>query len=156
MRHLRMRGDGAGPDTLLARFLPGEEVVGCLKDLARSERLPSASITGLGAVGEATLAFFDRDRRTYVETRLAEDLEVVSMVGNIAWLGDDPVVHLHGVLSRPDATTAAGHIMRAVVSVTVEATLIVHPDRVARAPDSLFGLNLLDLPGGPRGPADQE
>ena len=132
-------------DRILARLAIGEEIPDAVRTPARSQALPGAAITGIGAVNDVTLALFDPARRAYRETRLVEDLEVVSMTGNLAWLGEDPIVHLHGVVSRADCTTAAGHIMRAIVSVTLELMVVVYPDKVARSKDPEVGLNLLDL-----------
>jgi len=139
-------------DRILARLHVGEEIIGQLKTIARETAIGGAAVTGLGAVREATLALYDPAARRYIETRLEEDLEIASMVGNISWLGDDPIAHVHGVLSRADCTTAAGHIMRAVVSVTVEVMMTVYPERVVRAPDESVGLNLLSLRRTPEAP----
>ena len=89
--------------------------------------------------------FYDPVSRVYRETRMTEDLEVATMTGNIAWVGDEPIVHLHGVVSRADCTTAAGHIMRGIVSATLEVMLRVYSERIVRKHDAGVGLNLLDL-----------
>jgi len=135
-----------GTQAILVKLAPGEEILESLKALARRLEIPSASVTGLGAVNDVTLALYDPAAKSYVETRLEEDLEVATMTGNISWLGADPVVHLHGVVSRADCSTAAGHIMRGVVSVTLEVMLQVGSQRVERRPDPSAGLNLLSLP----------
>ena len=140
-----MSGPGGPAGTIVARLEMGDEIHASIRELARKEAVPSASITGLGAVDDITLAFYDRVTRTYQETPLHEELEVVSMTGNIAWLGEDPVVHLHGVVSRRDGTTAGGHIMRGTVSVTLEVMMVVQPERIRRGPVPEVGLNLLDL-----------
>jgi len=137
---------------ILVRIYPGEEIISQLKAVAREERIPGAALTGLGAVREATLALYDPAERRYVETRFEEDLEIASMTGNLAWLGDEPIPHVHGVLSRTDCTTSAGHVMRAVVSVTAEVMLTVYPERLTRERDETVGLNLLNLR---RKPADR-
>lgn len=49
-----------------------------------------ASFTGLGAVSGSVIAFFDRGRRGYDEIVLDEQLEVLSLVGNIARFEDAP------------------------------------------------------------------
>ena len=130
---------------IIARLFAGEEIHETLKALARERGIPSAALTGLGAVSDVTLAFWDQTRRAYLETRLTEDLEVATMTGNIAWLGGEPMIHLHGVVSRADCTTAAGHIMRGVVSATLEVMLTVYPEKIVRTHDPAVGLNLLDL-----------
>ncbi len=115
----------------------------CLRDLARAEKIPWAAMTGLGKVSEVTLAFFDSRAKRYIDTVFAEELELASMTGDIAWLGEEPAVHAHGVFSRRDCTTVGGHIMRGVASATVEVMLSVGQKRVERRPDERVGLNLL-------------
>lgn len=145
MVHTRMT------DRILVRLHPGDELHDCLRSLARAERIPSAALTGLGAVDDVTLALYTLATRRYLETRLTGELEVVSMTGNVSWLGDEPITHIHGVVSRADGSTAGGHFMRATVSITLEVMLLVYPERVERALDPACGLNLLDLgrPGPP-------
>ena len=132
-------------DRILARLAVGDEVIASLKALARAERIPAASLTGLGAVDDITLALYHPARREYLTTRLTEELEVATLTGNIAWLGEDPVVHIHGVVSRADCSTAAGHFVQARVSVTLEVMLHLYPERIERKPEPSVGLNLLAL-----------
>jgi len=134
-----------GAEGLFVRLYPGEEIHASLKTLARERQIPSASLTGLGAVNEIVLALYDPAARAYRETRLAEDLEIATMTGNLSWLGDEPILHVHGVVSRADCTTAAGHIMRGIVSVTLEVMLQVSRVRIERRADEAIGLNLLHL-----------
>lgn len=140
----RMRYQRSGGE-ILVRLLPGEEIHESLRALARQERLPGATLTGLGAVGEITLAFYDLARRAYLPTELREDLEIVSLTGNLAWAGDEPMAHLHAVVSRPDGSTLGGHVMRGVVSVTLEIAVRVLADRAERRFEEAAGLRLLDL-----------
>ncbi len=135
-------------DRIVARLAMGEEIIESLRRLARTERIPSGSLAGLGAVRDVTLALYDLPSRSYKTRRFTEDLELVSMTGNLSWLGGgdgEPVIHAHGVVSREDATTLGGHIMSATVSVTVEAMVTVYPDRIVREPDETVGLKLLAL-----------
>jgi predicted DNA-binding protein with PD1-like motif len=133
-------------DRIQLRLVVGEELLDSLKQLARTESLPSATFTALGAVTEVTLAAYDTAARVYREMSFTEPLEMASVVGNISWLtGGDPMVHAHGVFSRFDCTTIAGHIMRAVTSATCEVAMQVGEKKVIRRPDEAIGLNLLDL-----------
>ncbi|HET6374364.1 MAG TPA: PPC domain-containing DNA-binding protein [Candidatus Polarisedimenticolia bacterium] len=132
-------------DRIIVRLDIGDEVIESLKTLARIERIPGGALTGLGAVGDVTLAYYHLKSRSYETVRLEEDVEVVSLTGNIGWLGDEPVIHAHAVVSRADCSTAGGHVMRAVVSVTVEVMVLVYAERLERAPVPEIGLNLLRL-----------
>ncbi len=132
-------------EMIFVRLHPGEEVHACLRELAKREGIPSATVSGLGAVNDIVLALFDPAEKRYLETRLTEDLEVVSMTGNLAWAEGEPIAHLHGVVSKADCSTAAGHIMKAVVSVTLEISLLVGSARMERRLDPDFPLKLLHL-----------
>jgi predicted DNA-binding protein with PD1-like motif len=146
MKHTWMSDPGQpSRGIILMRLHPGDELHACLREVARREGLPSAAVSGVGAVNDIVLALFDPATKRYLETHLAEDLEVVSLGGNLAWVGEEPLAHLHGVVSRADCSTLAGHVVRATVSITLELTLIVGNRRIARRPDAHFGLNLLDL-----------
>ena len=145
MRYVRIAAQDGATGNILARLEVGDEVISSVRELARMESIPSAFISGLGAVNDVTLAFYDTMTRSYVETRLRQELEVASMTGNIAWLAQEPIVHLHGVVSRRDGTTAAGHIMRGIVSVTLEVMVLVQAVRIHRNNVPAVGLNLLDL-----------
>jgi len=145
MKYARMTAPERAERSILARLEAGDEILSSIRELARKESIPSAFLWCLGAVNDITLAFYDLGTRRYEETPLAQELEVASMTGNISWLGDDPVVHLHGVVSRRDGSTAAGHVMRGIVSVTLEVMVLVHAERVERRNVPSVGLNLLDL-----------
>jgi uncharacterized protein len=59
----------------------------------------------------ATLAFFDWESKTYQPIRVNEQVEVASLVGDIATGPDKrPTVHVHAVLGRRDGTAMAGHL----------------------------------------------
>ena len=130
---------------ILARLEVGEEILESLRRLGRAEMLPWASFTGLGAVNRLTLALYDPAQRRYLESSFEEDLEVATMTGNFTWLGEEAVVHAHGVFSRADCSTLGGHIVRGVVSLTLEVSITAGPVAVERAPDEALGLNLLAL-----------
>ena len=133
-------------DQILLRLVPGEEIHHCLKTLARGQSIPSATLTGLGAVGEITLAWWDLAQRAYLPLVLIENLEIVSMTGNLAWSDGEPMAHIHAVVSRPDGTTRGGHVMTGIVSVTLEISLRLMSARVERRMDGEAGLKLLALP----------
>jgi len=81
-----------GERTVAVVLAPGEEAARTLADFARRERLASARFTGIGALSRATLGFFDPDRKTYRAIHVDQQVEVVSLVGNVALAGPCPAV----------------------------------------------------------------
>jgi hypothetical protein len=129
----------------LVRFDPGEELPRDLLALTASLGIETASVSGIGAVERAVIAYFDLAEKRYVETVLDEELEVVSLQGNLTLVAGSPFLHAHILLSRRDGQALAGHLMSARVSVTLEVFLDRFDASATRAMDPRWGLRLLDL-----------
>jgi predicted DNA-binding protein with PD1-like motif len=143
MRHKIVTTDPAESSTHLLVLEPGEEVASALLEYAREHRIHGASFTGLGAVDGCVIAFYDREQQEYDELPLEEQLEVLSLVGNISMYEDAPRVHAHVVLGDERGHTRGGHLMSARVWPTLEITLHVHERPLRRAHDDGVGLPLL-------------
>ena len=115
---------------------------------ARERGIRAATLTGLGALSAATVAFFEPDRKEYEELPVTDQTEVLSMIGNIA-LDEEggPRLHVHVVLGRRDGTAIGGHLMRAEVRPTLEVMISESPADLQRRHDEDSGLALLDLGG---------
>lgn len=124
---------------------PGEEALACLQDFARQYRLPGAEFTGLGALHDVTLGFFDFDAKDYVRIRIGEQVEVVTLVGNLAMTGDKPSVHPHAVVAKRDGSAWGGHLLEAHVRPTLEIIVAEVPAHLCRRPDPRTGLALLSV-----------
>lgn len=130
--------------TLAIVFDEDEEPVAALKALAREEGMAGGHFTALGAFREATLAYFDMESKRYEDIPVAEQVEVASLVGDLALKEDgELVVHAHCVLGRRDGSTVAGHLRRARVRPTLELFLTVAENGLRRARDEATGLDLL-------------
>jgi predicted DNA-binding protein with PD1-like motif len=128
------------------RLMPGEEIVETLVGFVRSRRIKSGFLTAIGAAEDITLGCFDPKTREYRKRLFKGDHEIVSLVGNVAWTGKNPVCHIHTVVSTPRLATYAGHLFSGTVTVTLEVALVPGTRRLERKPDPLSGLNLLALP----------
>ena len=128
------------------RLMPGEEIVETLAGFVRSRRIKSGFLTGIGAAEDITLGCFDPKTKVYRKRMFKGDHEIVSLVGNVAWVGKDPVCHVHTIISSPRLATYAGHLFSGTVTVTLEVALVPGTRRLQRKPDPLSGLNLLALP----------
>ena len=127
----------------LLRFDQGEEVTEKLKHFCQDNRISSGSFYALGACGELILSYYNLETKTYEDTTLTEDLEIASMVGNVAMMNNEILIHTHGVFGRQDLSTVGGHIKKIVVSATCEVTLTTFEKELTRTYDEKTGLNLL-------------
>jgi predicted DNA-binding protein with PD1-like motif len=128
------------------RLMPGEEIVETLVGFVRRHRVKSGVLTAIGAAQDITLGCFEPKTKVYHKRVFKGDHEIAALTGNVAWVGKDPVCHLHAVISTPRLVTFAGHLFCGTVTVTLEVALLPGTRRIARKPDPLCGLNLLDLP----------
>ncbi len=82
--------------------------------------------------------------REYEDIELNEQLEVLSLIGNVALYEGDPLVHAHITLGRRDGTVLGGHLRQGVVRPTLELSLRVSAEPLHRALDPKYGLPSLD------------
>lgn len=82
---------------------------------AAEQGIDAAFFTGLGAVQDAEIYFYDQERTEYDSVVFPEPLEVAACVGNVSLLDGEPFAHTHAVLSRPDGEAIAGHLDSATV-----------------------------------------
>ena len=100
-----------GGRTYALVFDTDDEVVSQLTRFAEENRLHAASFTAIGAFSEATLGYFDWEKKDYLRTRIAEQVEVLALVGDIALAQGKPKVHAHVDLERgPHARGRADRI----------------------------------------------
>jgi predicted DNA-binding protein with PD1-like motif len=76
---------------------------------------------------------------------VGEQVEVLSLVGDIALDGDEPKVHAHAVLGRRDGSTVGGHLLEAHVRPTLEVVLVESPAYLRRLHDAASGIALIRL-----------
>jgi len=136
-----------GERTFVLVLEPGEEAFAAITEFAAKEKLAGASITAIGAFERATVGWFDLDKKGYKNIDVAEQCEVLSLVGDVA-AGDDgkPSVHLHAVLGLSDGSTRGGHLLKGYVRPTLEVVIEESPVHLRRKKRPELGIALLDLP----------
>ena len=122
----------------------GDEAVGSIEGFARENCIAAAQLTGIGAFSDVVLGFFDWEMKDYRRIPLNEQVEVVSLLGDIA-LGPNgkPALHPHVVVSRADGIAMGGHLLEAHVRPTLEVVLIESPRHLHKRRDSDSGLALI-------------
>lgn len=131
----------------MPRVDPGDEVMEELANFAKENGLSAARFTALGAFSGATLGFFDMVRKEYEKIPVEEQVEVLSLVGDIALYEGEPKLHAHVVVGRSDGTTRGGHLLEAHVQPTLEVILVESPEHLRRETDEETGLPLLAVRG---------
>ena len=145
MKHQLLR---AGDErTWVVIFAAGDEAVAGLDEFARAESLDAARFTAIGGFSAATLGYFDVGTSEYVPISLDEQVEVLSLIGDIAQGDDGPMVHAHVVVGTSTGDARGGHLLDARVRPTLEVLVTESPGHLRRRFDPEFGIALIDLAG---------
>ena len=136
-------------DMVLVRLEKGEEVLPALLSAMKAEYVSRAVImTGLGAMENVEVGYFDLATNSYIKETFKEPHEVLSISGIIAHGGSPPDFqpHLHITLSSANKGAVGGHFFSGRVAITAEFALrAISNGAVHRAKDPVLGLNLLRL-----------
>jgi predicted DNA-binding protein with PD1-like motif len=125
-------------------FYKGDEALSGLTDFAIQHKIEDAHFTAIGAVSGATLAWLDPANKIYHRIPVAEQVEVLSLIGDVATFNGKPIVHMHAVLGKPDGTTIGGHVFELNVNPTLEVFVTVDTTSLKKKPDEASGMKVID------------
>lgn len=135
-----------GPERTIALiFDKGDEVISTLQKFAAEYNLTASRFSAIGALQGAVLGYFDWDRKDYDRIPVQEQVEVLSLNGDIALDKGRPKVHAHAVLGRRDGSCVGGHLLEGQVRPTLEVLLIESPSYLNKTCDAESGLALIDI-----------
>ena len=132
-----------GERTFAVILETGDEVMACLQAFAEKEKLAAAQITAIGAFSRAELAYFDWETKEYLSIPVEEQVEVASLLGDVALTDGKPSIHAHLVLGRRDGSALAGHLKEARVRPTLEVIITESPAHLRKCKDAESGLALI-------------
>ncbi len=134
-----------GLRTFLLVMDKGDEAFSQITAFAEQHEVTGASLTAIGACNGATLGYFDPELVDYRSTRFDEQMEICSVVGDIATKDDKPVLHAHVVLGRKDSSTVGGHLQKVHVFPTMEIVLTETPSHLRKRVDPQTGMALISV-----------
>lgn len=121
----------------------GEELFETLLSWAEENDIAGAALTGLGAADQLELAYYHLPTKTFERHKTDEEVEILSITGNLGTLNGEKMLHIHGVFGKRDLTTFGGHLFKLRISGACEIHLTAFPSPLNRSFDEETGLNLL-------------
>ena len=139
--------DGApgGPRSYALIFGKGDEVMSGLIDWAEREKIVAAHLTAIGAFRSVLFGWFDQSHRAYRHIPVDQQVECISLVGDIGLANDKPAVHVHGSVAFPDGTVRGGHLIHGTVWPTMEVFVSTSEHALDKERDPETTLWLFDL-----------
>ena len=124
-----------------------ELLMATLKAFVEERKIPSATLTGLGALKGARLGFYHLEEKKYDERVFSGDHELISLVGNASWHGNEAIIHCHVTLGDEQFRVWGGHLFEAEVAVVGEVFLSVKNTKLVRVHSDCIGLKVQSLTG---------
>ena len=124
-------------------FTQGDEVLSGISDFATQQHIVAARFTAIGALKKVTFAWLDPARTQYKLKTLHQQVELVSLIGDIAEFKGNPVVHTHVGLGLSDGSMQGGHLIEGVTYPTVELFMTAFPTPLQKDVDKATGLKLI-------------
>lgn len=143
---MRAKQIASEPKTFVLILDTGDELLSSIKSLAREHKLSGSSFKAIGALSMVKLGWFNWETKKY-ETAVAldEQVELLSLIGDVAVKDGEPQVHAHLVVGRKDGTAHGGHLLSATVRPTCEPILTESPKHLQKEVDPESGLALIRI-----------
>jgi len=133
-----------GLRTFVIVLATDDEAVKSLTSFAVNQHLAASHFTAIGAFSRAVVAYFDWSAKQYRHISIDEQVEVLSLMGDVTIEDGKPKVHAHVVLGKADATAHGGHLIEASVRPTLEIVVTETPRPLHRRFDPASGVALID------------
>ena len=99
MRHKQLSQQ---PKTFALIFDTGDEITETLKRFATEQKLAGSSFKAIGALSFVKLGWFNWKTKKYeVAVELDEQVELLSLIGDVALNDHEPQIHAHVVVGAP-------------------------------------------------------
>ena len=127
-------------------FDSGDEVNGRTQAIRNVEQhLTAAHFTGIGAFAESPSPGSICNRESYQPIEINEQVEVLSLIGDVAESEGKPSVHAHICVAKRDGTAHGGHLQKGIVRPTLELIVVESPAHLRKSFRPEFGIALIDL-----------
>ncbi len=134
------------PRTYVVILDTGEEILSSLKQIANTAHLAGSSFKAIGALSHVELGWFNWETKKYENAvELDEQVELLSLIGDISLLNCEPQVHAHLVVGRADGTAHGGHLLSATVRPTCELVITENPRHLQKEMDPESGIALIRI-----------
>jgi hypothetical protein len=141
---MRSKQIADNPKTFVVILDTGGEILSSLKGFAEAQKLAGSSFKAIGALSQVELGWFNWETKKYeTAVKLEEQVELLSLIGDVALKDEKPQVHAHLVVGRSNGAAFGGHLIRAIVRPTCELILTENPEHLQKQIDPESGIALI-------------
>jgi predicted DNA-binding protein with PD1-like motif len=127
-------------------FETGNEIASVLQRFPKNQGLAGSSFKAIGALSYAKLGWFNWEAKKYDPACvLDEQVELLSLIGDIALKDGEPQVHAHVVVGGSDGIAYGCHLLEARVRPTYELIMTENPIHLQKKLDPKSGIALIQV-----------
>jgi predicted DNA-binding protein with PD1-like motif len=126
-------------------FGKGDEVLSGLTEFAEREELTAGNFSAIGALSSARFGWFDAAEKAYRDISIDEQVELISLIGDVGVVNGAPQIHAHGAVGFSDGHMRGGHLLQAIAWPTLELFFTARPTTLSKKRDAETDLFLFDL-----------
>ncbi|AMR32462.1 hypothetical protein A0256_14035 [Mucilaginibacter sp. PAMC 26640] len=130
--------------TYLLVLATGDEVTSGIAEFAQKYQVKNAHYTAFGDASSAKFGWYDKDRKMFKLSDIAEPSEVTGLVGDISLYNGKPFAHSHGSVATSDGICHGGHLLELIVGPTFEFYITVEPTAVYKKISPEFNALVVD------------
>tara|TARA_Y100000814_G_scaffold240170_2_gene184521 strand:+ start:433 stop:861 length:429 start_codon:yes stop_codon:yes gene_type:complete len=113
-----------------------------LLDISNKESIKSGWISGVGAMYEIEVGYFDVDKKDYIRKSFPGDYEILSISGNISIKEGNRFIHTHVTFSDENFNVFGGHLFDAKIAAAGEFMINTCNFEIKRKFNKDIGLHL--------------
>ena len=95
----------------VGRLETGSDLVKEIERFCAEHGIMAGQVTVIGAVSNASYAYYEQDDHRYRELASDTHHEIVGFVGNVSLRDDKPFLHAHATFADADGATVGGHLL---------------------------------------------
>jgi predicted DNA-binding protein with PD1-like motif len=121
----------------------GADLYESISKICTEEDIKIGRVTAVGAVKQATVAYYDQEKKKYKSITFKKHLEILNCTGNISLKDGKPFVHMHATFADSKGNVFGGHLTAGTVVFACELTIEeLEGKALDRKPDDITGLSL--------------
>lgn len=121
----------------------GDHLFNAILQCADAIKLKSGIITGLGALRDITIGFYNRATCQHHSKLFSGDYEITSLTGNVTFAESDRFIHIHAALGDENFHVFGGHIISAYASAATEISIIPLTYEIHRNYNPSLGIKII-------------
>ena len=129
-------------NTLLLSLDKGDYINKSIKDIFVKENFNSGWISGIGAIYNIEIGYYDVTSKKYCKKNFTEEHEMTSLIGNVTFVDSEHFVHTHITISDIECNSFGGHLFDAQIAAAGEFKIDLIDRKINRKYSEEIGLNL--------------